>query len=574
MSVTVDDSTGRTGDLKIRANELYATLIQEVRASGYDPFAKPDNDFAKFDAIERINADTLRRATVHGPSITKDKFTSKYWRKWHKEKILLEDISRKEAIKENRVTEENLKRSASSLRYLRPLPRKTDKNVTVYSFGNPLDKTTSKTYFDYHILGNANSPSVLYKTSQGRPVPTDRSEHNAPYDPSAIGGRNNVTGGSMAQMNYSQTRISKTETKRCDYPPLASMVSKSKGITFETSARFKAAPQETPTQSGVAAEGDSLAMAPNRFGGSTQFVFSREERTPAKSGAVVTSSPGPGAHDVPRLFDRSKLAPPVPEVVPAAAGLTVLHKPRMIEIGCFGHGCSRQEHVLYGMCLDGQCFTRAKVEGAIVRSNDLRRLAGYAAVERLGRNKEGLADEVRLSKAMTALVEDPVYAVSALYAAAYRGDIETIRRLAVLRVDSNARHPESGYTALHAAVFRCQVEAVQGLLEAFRGELDLSVQDRNGDTALLLGSRLGYDAIVGLICDEESCDPLCVRNHKGELPTDVNKSHRVYQHLRLAMDRNALRGELAALKSQSQQQQQQQQQSKRTTSQQSNKKSR
>jgi len=178
------------------------------------------------------------------------------------------------------------------------------------------------------------------------------------------------------------------------------------------------------------------------------------------------------------------------------------------------------------------------------------RLAGYQTVETKGRNKDGrrFQGEMLYSSLMRDLMPEAEYAVEPLYAAAYNGDVNAIRALAKLKVDPNFKHPSSGHTALHAAVFKCKLDAVTALLACFRGVLRLDVQDKKGDTALHVASRMGFVEITAAICDEESCDPLCCTNDEGKYPIDVIRTHKVWQMIKVCQTRNELQVELKALK--------------------------
>lgn len=186
----------------------------------------------------------------------------------------------------------------------------------------------------------------------------------------------------------------------------------------------------------------------------------------------------------------------------------------------------------------------------MLRRNDLCRLAGYQTVETQGRNKGGkdFQGNMYYSTLLRDLLPEAEYAVEPLYAAAYNGDLPAIRSLAKLEIDPNRTHPASGYTALHAAVFKCKLDAVVALLGCFRGRLRLDVQDKQGDTALHVASRMGFVEITAAICDEESCDPRCVVNKVGKYPIDAIRSHKVFQMIKVCQTRNELMAELKALK--------------------------
>ncbi len=84
---------------------------------------------------------------------------------------------------------------------------------------------------------------------------------------------------------------------------------------------------------------------------------------------------------------------------------------------------------------------------------------------------------MQLSNLMLELIDEPLYAVEPLYAAAYRGDVDAIKKLAKLKVDPNAQHPDSGYTALHVAVFKYKLDSVVALLSEFKETLILGRYD-------------------------------------------------------------------------------------------------
>lgn len=184
----------------------------------------------------------------------------------------------------------------------------------------------------------------------------------------------------------------------------------------------------------------------------------------------------------------------------------------------------------------------------MLRRNDLRRVAGYEGVAKHGKNKESLGEEMLYSATMCELLPEARYPVQPLYAAAYNGDKDAIRSLSKLEIDPNVKHPSSGYTALHAAVFHCKLDSVVALLAYFRGRLALNVQDKQGDTALHIASRMGFVEIASAICHEDSCDPLCAKNKENMYPIDVVRNHKVWQMIKVCQTRNELRRELLALK--------------------------
>lgn len=82
----------------------------------------------------------------------------------------------------------------------------------------------------------------------------------------------------------------------------------------------------------------------------------------------------------------------------------------------------------------------------------------------------------------------------------------------------------------------------------YSGKLQLGLQDDQGDTALHIASRIGHKEICAAICEEESCDPVTMRNNKREDPLQIARSHIVFQIIKTCIDRNALRKELKQLR--------------------------
>lgn len=194
---------------------------------------------------------------------------------------------------------------------------------------------------------------------------------------------------------------------------------------------------------------------------------------------------------------------------------------------------------------------RTNVEQAIVLRNDLRRLAGYEFVDVMGKNKDGITDNIAVGKQLASLIPDPVNKMTALYAAAFANDVKTIEQLSTLGggVNPNVQQEESGYTALHIAVARMNTAAVYALVNCFRGKIDLQRQDHiRGETALHIAARRNFVEIVSIISDEESCDPRTVRDFGGNLAGDLVRKHECFQFIRAACERNDLLDELKSLK--------------------------
>ena len=105
----------------------------------------------------------------------------------------------------------------------------------------------------------------------------------------------------------------------------------------------------------------------------------------------------------------------------------------------------------------------------ILRTNSLIRLSGYEKVSRMGKDPSAFKEDIQYTKHMLQVIPDPIYEMTALYAAAFKGDMATIHKLSELGVNPNIKNKINGYTALHAAVFRSKKESVFQILDSFRG---------------------------------------------------------------------------------------------------------
>lgn len=188
---------------------------------------------------------------------------------------------------------------------------------------------------------------------------------------------------------------------------------------------------------------------------------------------------------------------------------------------------------------------------ALIRRNDLRRLAGYEYVDKVGKNKDNITDDILVGKEIANLIADPLYKMTALYTAAFKNDTTTIEKLSTHGggVNPNVQQEESGYTALHIAVARKNAKAVYSLVNCFRGTIDLHRQDYvRGETPLHIASRQGYIEITSILCQEESCDPRSVPNFAGQYPLDMVGNHQCFQYIKTAIERNEVLDQIRQLK--------------------------
>lgn len=87
----------------------------------------------------------------------------------------------------------------------------------------------------------------------------------------------------------------------------------------------------------------------------------------------------------------------------------------------------------------------------------------------MGKDPSAFKEDIQYTKHMLQVIPDPIYEMTPLYAAAFKGDMATIHKLSELGVNPNIKNKINGYTALHAAVFRSKKESVFQILDSFRG---------------------------------------------------------------------------------------------------------
>lgn len=169
-----------------------------------------------------------------------------------------------------------------------------------------------------------------------------------------------------------------------------------------------------------------------------------------------------------------------------------------------------------------------------------------------------IEQETLMSNTLKTLLPKPLYSLSALYTAAYKNDVATIKRIAQFPdIDPNEFNEENGYTALHIAVAQGNKEAVQEILLGWVGRgLDINLPDTVlGNTALHIACQKLNKEIVMILCQEESCNPRAFRNKRGEYPLDIcfiqkmkhNNSmisHEIWQIITVTIQRNELKEEI------------------------------
>ena len=151
------------------ARNLHNTLLQtQVHELGFDIFRdryEPTAD-PLFHQSNAMNAAEAKRAAADtGPSISKERFSSKYWNTWRTDVMILEQESAKDlkSIKKEMTREEKIQQKIKKLGITGGKPNSSLPGI---SFAVP--KEYRSKYFDYHMMGNRNDPKRLLEHSTGR----------------------------------------------------------------------------------------------------------------------------------------------------------------------------------------------------------------------------------------------------------------------------------------------------------------------------------------------------------------------------------------------------------------------
>jgi hypothetical protein len=435
MSLEVLEGDSSGGDENIaRGNRLHSELVREVKTLGFDSFAHKyrtnldrSSDVMISFALKQADEDAIRRQFLKGPSIKRDKFTSKYWKVWNEEKNLLEDLTYNKVV-----AAENAPSSRQSSK-----PKRTIKKPSTASSiaGNGWRASTVHggkfaypkvdSHFDFHVLGNIDVKYLL-KNSLGRDYPRHHSELSDDPIPQV---HEHIKGGAVSTQSRHHPS-ERNETSRCDFMDQTPSIQPSKGYSFTSSKRFPSIQQHssklTTTRAQTTASvkrnhdykpvvsllpGSSFSKS-DRFTeksrNSVKILYespileslggvetgSPEEGATGSLGGVETGmetkefeyfpndSPGPGQYTIDRIFEDRKqtynatttTASDFNAIVSKYRSESELKSRQLhgmnvhglTRLGVMGLHCSRQEHVLYGACLDGKCFSRSQEEKVAV----------------------------------------------------------------------------------------------------------------------------------------------------------------------------------------------------------------
>ena len=287
------------------------------------------------------------------------------------------------------------------------------------------------------------------------------------------------------------------------------------GHEFSKSLRFEKPKINNPSVNNPPMVTNELNNMPNIPGG--EFSSAAREISGPNS-SQHEDLPGPGSYHIPSFIDDSKrnnrgahflskrfdpadLKNQTPKTK-KRNDYKCLYQAEFAKEIVFGFGCSRDEHVIYGMCLDGMCGKRAHFERLMVEIQDDSRIIG----DRIEAERIELVTELNSLKAKFKQAKDfneqdlfnaklASYENSAsltpLHIAAQRGDLETILKLSKMEIDVNAKESKFGWTALHFAVIRNNHDTVHYITELFRSTLNINCPDNNNDSPLHIACRSG-----------------------------------------------------------------------------------
>ena len=577
-------------EFKRRGDKLHDTLLKEVEDLGCDRFAvqhDPYNDPIMRSSFQFIDKEERQTMTDTGHSLSEGKFGSKYWGRWMKNVMILEKTSADEAndaIPQKPLTKRDIlesKKKKMQRFYDKAIPSK----LPGISFAVPKDDKSP--WFDKHMMGNRNDVDKLYKYSLQKEIPIYqikpelmRSENS---DPDALGAPGAIRGGVMAQ-GPRNDKFTKPLTSNVDVPAVDRPKGNPKMTSFSRLGRDSTSKpqisQSTSAQYDVR-NGDISHGDPTKKGSG----FAKEKRDGPKDSRV--DYPGPGTYNVPKLFDNipQKDYGALIEHIQESEGIDyrLLEAHDLGKLAGFANGCNRQEHLLYGFCLDGNCAKRLEFERAILKTKQYARLGahtkeqceecfpedikekmrrkenrkkipedkqqqyigkwGMMGMENIQKKYRDPANQSVLEKEfIESRIGEPLQSISPLHLAAKRGDSGAIKVMHVLGKDVNVREGEKLETPLHLAVRNQQLEAVHVLLETFDGVIDVDIQNKLGDTALHIAARKGWKEFVEALCNADA-NPLLL-NDVEKRPYQEAHFFSIQQMLKTQEVIFELRGEL------------------------------
>jgi len=376
-------------DFEEKARKLHTTVLNTINRETFDLFQRSTNgleDTLKETAKILIEQDVQWKAKIGGPTISQIKFRPKYWNQWHKEKVLLEDISREQLLK-SRKAHFGIVKSKSVSKSTVELTNPSQSKQKGTRFARTDFYTSSKSqYFDNHLLGEANNiidmakshhliedSSPIAAATSSNPMRGKRGQMLEPLlaVPPTV---TYLAGGAMSQAPRVFGAASESVTRGCEFivlPPEAQH--HLKGGAFSLERRFPYDTATTARPNSATMETSSTPTNNNNNTSAAGISFALAKRFPDNSDAQnVQNTPGPSQYKVPRLFDpnpnnllekRRNFDEIYEKYCSLSEGLNELPKEDLVPLVYFGQGCNPEEHIKYGMCCeDPYCCHRTMGE--------------------------------------------------------------------------------------------------------------------------------------------------------------------------------------------------------------------
>ena len=289
--------------LPIERHMTHTQIFDTMNRKGHYNTSKDD---ILHNGIAMVRREELRKTQDHGPSISKERFSSKYWSTWNNDYILLEDLTRAEMDKTQMELQENKNlglqapMNKKNQTAVKPRKKMTPLQLSHQSgstFGLP--KTTRSETFDLHQMGNRNDVLEIFTKSLGYQVPESLNISSllnikANVDPNCFERKTIFPGGSISSGPARPSSL-KSVTAGCDMPPVDRPQGSPKMVGFYGDGRNSSMGKVAAAGGGG---GDSMEykVPANALG------FSRDKRG---TEAAREEGPGPGAYEVSKTSSSS-----------------------------------------------------------------------------------------------------------------------------------------------------------------------------------------------------------------------------------------------------------------------------
>jgi len=405
-----------------------------------------------------------------------------------------------------------------------------------------------------------------------------------------------VPGGQMS-LEPARPKPARGYTQTCSFPTVEELEAagrKPKGGTFPFAKRFPTISASAGMKSGGGDSGAAFCPALPTKKKPDKGAFSETKRFTES----INDNPAPGDYNLRRMFEDVAVGKGKQLTAETSHALVLqIEEERtlrnqscnfMSNQAVFGYGCSVEEHVKYGLCLDGQCGRRAKWEDVMLLKQDHGRLGHGGGIELSP--KKSLSSvksksctltgptpsiNMNMSKKTFEVIDDLRESLqsdekpdfSPLKTASLRGDFDTVVQLCLLGADINERD-RLEQTIMHHAVLRNYLHIIVCLTEVagyseclddklkalcrdksrgmFVGVVDLDVQDAKGNTPLHIAAMRGNGLMAEVLCDA-GANPDGIRNNNGCTSSDIAKTQRLFQIIKMAQAKYEAETELNAL---------------------------